>query len=164
MAWPDDDARDRPTGPADAPHRRLRVLPGSANGLEALVGAPWRVSPACDRVGVRLEGRSLPDGVGGETLTHGVPWGGVQVPSDGRPILLSVDHQTTGGYRVPAVVISADLPILGRLLPGDSVVLEETNLRTAIAALRERRHRLSRGAALLREVAGWEELAGSAGG
>jgi antagonist of KipI len=164
LAWPDDDALDQPTGPAGAPHRRLRVLPGPAIGLDALVGAPWRVSPAGDRVGVRLEGRSLPDGIGGETLTHGIPWGAVQVPSDGRPILLSADHQTTGGYRVPAVVISADLPILGQLLPGDEVVLEETDQRTAIAALRDRRHRLARGAALLREAAGWEDLAGSAGG
>ena len=113
---------------------------------------------------MRLEGRSLPDGIAGETLTHGVPWGAVQVPSDGRPILLSADHQTTGGYRVPAVVISADLPILGQLLPGDEVVLEATDLPAAIAALRERRDRLARGAALLREAAGWDDLAGSAGG
>jgi len=167
LAWPDDEPGDSPdplTGPAASRPRRLRVLPGNAIGLDALVGASWRVSPAGDRVGVRLEGRSLPDGIGGETLTHGVPWGAVQVPSDGRPILLSVDHQTTGGYRVPAVVISADLPILGQLLPGEEVVLEATDLPVAITALRARRARLARGAELLREAAGWDDLAGSAGG
>jgi biotin-dependent carboxylase-like uncharacterized protein len=168
LAWPDDDAPgDAPDplgGPAASRPRRLRVLPGPSAGLDALVREPWRVSPAGDRVGVRLEGRSLPDGIGGETLTHGVPWGAVQVPLDGRPILLSADHQTTGGYRVPAVVISADLPILGQLLPGDEIVLEATDLPDAIAALRDRRARLARGAALLREAAGWDDLAGSAGG
>jgi antagonist of KipI len=166
LAWPDDepDALDARTGPAASKRRRLRVLAGPATGLQALVGEPWRVSPAADRVGVRLEGRSLPDGIGGETLTHGVQGGAVQVPSDGRPILLSADHQTTGGYRVPAVVISADLPILGQLLPGDEVVLEATDLPAAITALRDRRARLARGAELLREAAGWDDLAGSAGG
>jgi len=144
--------------------RRPRVRLRTAIGLAALVGDPWRVSSAGDRVGVRLEGRSLPDGIGGETLTHGVPCGAVQVPPDGRPILLSADHQTTGGYRVPAVVISADLPVLGQLLPGDEVVLEATDVATAMAALHDRRRRLVEGAAVLREAAGWDELAGSAGG
>jgi allophanate hydrolase subunit 2 len=65
---------------------------------------------------------------------------------------------------VPAVVISADLPILGQLLAGDEVALEATDVPTAIAALRERRDRLARGARLLREAAGWDDLAGSAGG
>ena len=131
LAWPeDDDAGTRPIRRPAAASRRAASAScrDPRAGLDALVGEPWRVSPAGDRVGVRLEGRSLPDGIGGETLTHGVPWGAVQVPSDGRPILLSADHQTTGGYRVPAVVISADLPILGQLLPGDEVVLEATDL------------------------------------
>ena len=62
------------------------------------------------------------------------------------------------------MVITADLPILGQLLPGDEVVLEATDLATAIAAMRAQRDRLARGAALLREAAGWDDLAGSAGG
>jgi antagonist of KipI len=47
--------------------------------------------------------------------------GAVQVPPDGRPIVLSVDAPTVGGYPVAAVVIEADQPILGQLRPGDSV-------------------------------------------
>jgi biotin-dependent carboxylase-like uncharacterized protein len=159
LTWPGADASDDRPGP-----RVLRVLPGLVPGLGDLVEGRWTVSSSGDRVGVRLEGRTLPDGVGGEALTHAVPWGAVQVPADGRPILLSVDHQTTGGYRVPAVVISADLPLLGQLLPGDEVVLVEVDAAAALAAARERRERLLRGAALLREAAGWDHLAGSAGG
>jgi antagonist of KipI len=41
-------------------------------------------------------------------LTEGVPLGAVQVPPDGQPIILFVEHQTTGGYPKPANVISAD--------------------------------------------------------
>ncbi len=161
VVWPD-------PGPADARATDdaaiLRVLRGPAAGLEDLVAEPWRVAPAADRVGVRLEGRSLPPGIGGEALTHGVPSGAIQVPSDGRPIVLSVDHQTTGGYRVVAVVVTADLAVLGQLRPGDRVVLVEVDRAEAIAALREQRQALAAGAAALRDAAGWDRLTGSAGG
>jgi antagonist of KipI len=161
LVWPAEDAdEDEAFGTGTTV---LRVLPGLVPGLAAIVGGPWRVGAAMDRVGVRLEGRELPSEVGGETLTHGVPWGAVQVPPDGRPIVLGPDHQTTGGYRVPAVVISADLPLLGQLRPGDEVRLVETDTATAARASRARRDGLIAGAAALLEAAGWDRLASSAG-
>jgi antagonist of KipI len=148
----------------------VRILPGPSDGFHALVDGPWQVSRAADRVGIRLEGRELPDGVAGETLTHGVPIGAIQVPPDGRPIILGPDHQTTGGYRVPAVVIAADLPLVGQLRPGDAVRLVETDLATAHAAraeaaraLREAARSLREAAVALRAAAVWDDLASSAG-
>ena len=41
--------------------------------------------------------------------------GAVQLPPDGNPIVLMVDHATVGGYPVIACVISADLPRIGQL-------------------------------------------------
>ena len=40
------------------------------------------------------------------------------MPGSGLPIVLLADHQTIGGYAKIATVISADLPLAGRLLPG----------------------------------------------
>jgi biotin-dependent carboxylase-like uncharacterized protein len=162
LVWPEGDESRAGAGNVPAV---LRVLPGPAPAaFDALVGGAWRVAAAADRVGVRLEGATLPDGAGGETVTHGVRWGAIQVPANGRPIVLSVDHQTTGGYRVVAIVIAADRPVLGQLRPGDEVHLVATDAETALAALRARHDRLSSGAAALREAAAWEHLAGSAGG
>jgi len=48
-------------------------------------------------------------------LTEGVTLGAVQVPPGGQPIILFVEHQTTGGYPKPANVISADFWRLGQL-------------------------------------------------
>jgi allophanate hydrolase subunit 2 len=48
-------------------------------------------------------------------------WGAVQVPAGGAPIILLADHPTVGGYRVLAVVASADRPVLGQLRAGDEV-------------------------------------------
>jgi antagonist of KipI len=115
-------------------------------------------------VGIRLDGEPLPDGIGGEVTTHAVPWGAIQVPSDGRPIILGADHQVTGGYRVVGVVISAELPILGQLRPGAPVRLAATDRATAIAALVARRDALVAGAAALRDAAAWDALIDAAGG
>ena len=57
-----------------------------------------------------------------------MPWGGVQVPPDGQPILLMADRQTTGGYPLVGVVISADLPRAGQLAPGDPVRFQAVTL------------------------------------
>jgi antagonist of KipI len=162
LVWPiEDDAIDEAGRAAPV---TLRALPGPAAGLASLTGAPWRVTAAADRVGVRLEGRDLAPDIGGETLTHGLPWGAVQVPPDGHPIILGPDHQTTGGYRVPAVVISADLSLVGQLRPGDQVRLVATDAEAAVEALRDQRDRLAAGAAAVLEAAGWDRLAASAGG
>ena len=55
-------------------------------------------------------------------LTEGVALGAIQVPPDGQPIILFVEHQTTGGYPKPANVISADFWRLGQLRPRDPVL------------------------------------------
>jgi len=43
----------------------------------------------------------------------------VQAPPDGRPIVMLADGPTTGGYPKIATVITADLPRLAQLVPGD---------------------------------------------
>ncbi|MEO5941417.1 MAG: biotin-dependent carboxyltransferase family protein [Candidatus Limnocylindrales bacterium] len=169
LVWPEADgaAGWRPGQPTI-----LRVLPAPSMGAgaedvatahAALIERDWQVGSAADRVGVRLDGDPLPAGIGAETTTHGVPWGAIQVPPDGRPIVLGADHQATGGYRVAGVVISADLALIGQLRPGAPVRLVATDRATALAALSVRRAALTAGAAALREAAGWSALIDAAG-
>ena len=142
----------------------LRVLDGPDPGLEALLGRAWRAAPSSDRVGTRLEGDPVRGGIGGETTTFGVPWGAIQIPPDGRPIVLGPDHQTTGGYRVVGVVISADLGTLGQLGPGGTLRFDVISADAAIAAFRSQRRALVNGAAALRDDERWAALADAAGG
>ena len=129
----------------DATRRALRVvrgphldrLPGAALGR--LLSTEYRVSPRADRQGIVLVGPRLPAGPGAATdrmLSQGVVWGALQLPPDGRPICLLADHQTVGGYPVLAVVISADLPLLGQLGATDPLTFREVSLDEARAALR----------------------------
>ena len=172
LVWPDDAdlvlqtrsiASDSP-GAHEAEPRTLRVIGGPAHGLERLAEIDWRVGAASDRVGARLEADHVPDGIGGEIATQGVPWGTIQIPPDGRPIILGADHQSTGGYRIVGVVISADRPVLGQLRPGARVRLAPTDRATALAALRAQQDALLAGAAAIRDAAGWGALVDSAGG
>jgi len=157
--WPAETPWDVTNGPTI-----LRVLPGPALGLDALVGVAWRVGAESDRVGVRLDGEPLQDGIGGEVVSHGVTWGAIQVPPDGRPIVLGPDHQTTGGYPILGVVIFADRPVLGQLRPGEEVHLQAVDRDEALAAVRAQRVALEAGESAMRDALVWDELARSAGG
>jgi len=165
---PASDPGTAPVRVVDGPH--LDLLDGAV--MDALIAGPWAVDAASDRVGLRLTGPDLAGRAVGrgsrsswpELLSHGVVWGAVQLPSDGAPIILLADHQTTGGYPVVAVAIAADRPRLGQLRPGGSVRFERTDLETARHELLRQRELLAAGAAMLRETARWDELWRSAGG
>ncbi len=112
--------------PVYAPAAELRVLPGSdsrwfaGDPLPRLCATPWTVHPASDRTGVRLAGAAL-DRLPGDMLTEPVAAGAIQVPPDGRPIILGPEGGTLGGYPVAGWVIAADLARLAQLAPGDPV-------------------------------------------
>ena len=83
------------------------------------LASPWRVSPTSDRVGCRLEGEPLRHAGPAEILSDGMVPGSIQVPPDGRPIVITADGPTTGGYPKIATVLTADLPLLAQLVPGE---------------------------------------------
>ena len=130
---------------------RLRILLGphaqeSPGALDTLLRARFTVDARSDRVGVRLRRVDSLNGPclkGGQTLSEGLPRGAVQLPPDGEPVVLLADAQATGGYHVPAVVISADRWRIGQLRPGDTVRFERVTLDEALAALRSRRDEIA---------------------
>jgi antagonist of KipI len=81
-------------------------------------------------------------------------WGAIQLPPDGRPVVLLADHRTVGGYPVIAVVARVGLPIAGQLAPGDRVRFIRTSIEPAQRAAREQ-------AAIIQRVA--RQLGGRVG-
>jgi len=100
-----------------------------------LFEAEYTVSEESNRMGLRLRGPTMPS-PSGQMITEGVALGAVQVPPDGQPIILFVEHQTTGGYPKPANVISADFWKLGQLRPRDQVRFESVTIERALELLR----------------------------
>lgn len=146
------DRRFDPGGllPLDETPFRLRVVWGpqddyfTAPARAAFTGGIYRVSPESDRTGIRLEGPAIPGrpGAGESIISEGILPGAVQIPGDGRPIIL-LRETATGGYRKIAAVIAADLPLLGQIKPGDEVRFEAVELAEAVAALRRMEHFLA---------------------
>ena len=57
--------------------------------------------------------------------------------------MLLADHQTTGGYPKIAIVISADLPLVGRRRPGDLIRFAAVTIEAAEALCRAEERRLA---------------------
>jgi antagonist of KipI len=110
----------------------------------------WSVAPQSDRMGIRLHGPALSVPTR-EILSEGVTLGALQVPPSGQPIVLFVDHQTSGGYPKLACVIQADHARLGQLHPGRRFRLAWVTLEAARQALREQEAALREQEAALRE-------------
>ncbi len=108
-------------------------------GLGTLLSAEYSVSVSSDRWGVRLEGPRLEHGKANEIVSDGMMLGAIQVPPDGRPIVMLADRATAGGYPKIATIISADIPKVGQLMPGDCLRFRSVSLDEAVEALRQAR-------------------------
>ncbi|WP_018477172.1 5-oxoprolinase subunit C family protein [Pontibacter roseus] len=119
------------------PNPTLRAIRGAEYELfsessKALIWSErFQVSPQSDRMGYRLQGVTISLAEHSDLISSAVTFGTVQVPPEGQPIVLMADHQTTGGYPRIAQVISADLPILAQVVPGQTIDLVEVTLEEA---------------------------------
>jgi antagonist of KipI len=110
--------------------RALRGAQGDDFG-DALFGSEFKLTPQSDRMGLRLSGPKLESRVRRELISGAVVPGTIQIPPDGQPIVLMADAQILGGYPQAAHVVTADLPLLAQLKPGDSLRFTEVTLEEA---------------------------------
>jgi biotin-dependent carboxylase-like uncharacterized protein len=128
----------------------LRAVPGpqadcfGQAGTETFFGSWYHVTPASDRMGIKLEGAKIASHSGSDIISDGIAAGSVQVPASGKPIVMMADRQTTGGYAKIATVISADLPLLAQARPGDAVRFVPVCVEDAQAIAREAAQALRR--------------------
>ncbi|MEK9971652.1 MAG: biotin-dependent carboxyltransferase family protein [Ferrovibrio sp.] len=116
----------------------------TAKGTETFLSATYTVTKEADRMGIRLDGDSVEHTRGADIASEGVVTGSIQVPGNGKPIILMADRQTTGGYTKIATVISADLARVGRMKPGDTLTFAAVEVATAEAARRAQEKMLRR--------------------
>lgn len=107
------------------------------DAVKTFLSSVYTVSAQADRMGFRLEGPTVEHAKGYDIISDGVVSGSIQVPGSGRPIILMVDNQTTGGYPKIATVISADMPVVGRRRPGRPIRFVTVEVRKAELLRRE---------------------------
>lgn len=105
---------------------QLALMPGYQHSWftdeqwQQLCNTEYRVSASADRMGYRLEGKALelqPRAL----LSEGICYGAVQIPAEGKPIVLLNDRQTLGGYPKPGVVLARHAAALAQRSQGCSV-------------------------------------------
>jgi len=113
---------------------QIRVIRGtnynyfSEEGKKFFFNKTFDVSKLTDRMGMRLEGPKIENIIETNIKSEGLIRGVIQVPADGKPIIMLSDHGTIGGYPKIGVVISADYDKLVQLTPGSKIRFKEVNL------------------------------------
>jgi len=115
-------------------HYELRVILGpqddyfTSAGIDTFLSGKYTVTNECDRMGIRLEGEKIEHISGGDILSDGIVPGSIQVPGQGKPIIMMADCQTTGGYAKIATVVSSDLKKLAQAKPGDTLSFKKVTV------------------------------------
>ncbi|MBB3773630.1 biotin-dependent carboxylase-like uncharacterized protein [Angulomicrobium tetraedrale] len=160
-------ARGESAGPRlalPAPYRPrgegpIRVVLGpqddffTPEGIATFLSARYRVSDKVDRMGAQLEGPAIAHAGGFNIVSDGIMNGSIQVPGNGRPLILLADRQTTGGYPKIATVIGPDLWRLGQARPGDEFAFAAVTAEAAVLAAVEHERRIAAMAARMIELA-----------
>jgi antagonist of KipI len=147
--------------PIDLPSSRdyaecvIRVVSGTHSdhlteeSRRLLTESPFQISSASDRMGYRLAGEKLYLQRPLELQSEGTSIGTIQLPPDGQPIILMADSAPTGGYPRIAHVITADLPLVAQLRPGQCVRFQFVSLDEANKALYRQREVIDRALMML---------------
>lgn len=101
----------------------------------------FRISPAMDRMGVRLSDDSQVFAKASilSLVSDPILAGDIQILGDGTPIVLMRDHQPTGGYPRIGTVITADLDRFSQMRPGEAIAFEPVSVEHAQRLLRSSR-------------------------
>src|SRR5579884_446083 len=116
------------------------------DAVRALLTEAYRPGHDVDRVGYRLDGPRLAHRARSELLSDGLLPGAIQVPADGRPIVIMPDGPTAGGYPKIGAVLAPDLrlvaqasrttPVRFRAVPWDEARRAAQDEAAALASLR----------------------------
>ncbi len=127
----------------------VRALPGPQDdyfdsGLDVFFSSEFTVTSKADRMGYQLAGPTieLKESVPRSIISEPSLSGAIQIPPDGKPIILLVE-QTVGGYAKIATLITPDLDVAAQARPGDKVRFARVDLAEAYRLHYDYRSRLS---------------------
>lgn len=124
---------------------KIRVVLGpqlehfTEEGINTFLSSTYEVTPNSDRMGYRLEGSKIEHSeLGADIITDAIPLGAVQIPANGKPIIMLADRQTTGGYAKIAVVTKIDIPRVAQTRVGGKLRFKAVDVEDAQKSLRKR--------------------------
>jgi antagonist of KipI len=104
--------------------REIRVIMGphedrfTPEGLETFQRETYEVTPDSNRMGYRVDGPRIAHQGSPVVVSEATPMGAVQIPGQGKPVILLRERGTTGGYTKIACVIRCDVDVLAQMPAG----------------------------------------------
>src|SRR5699024_2239850 len=95
-------------------------------------GSGYTLTKVCDRMGFRLDGEVIEAAGGHDVLSEPTQLGSIQIPKNGKPIILLNDRQTAGGYSRIATAALCGIPKLGEKRRADTIRFEEVAVDRAV--------------------------------
>jgi len=100
-------------------------------GIKTFLSERYIVTNQFDRMGYRLDGPKIETRGGSDIISEGIVTGSIQIPGDGKPIVIMEDGQTAGGYAKIATVISHDLRLVAQSKAGDKIRFKRISIEEA---------------------------------
>lgn len=125
------------------PSNKIRVVIGPQDRffdettIDKFLHSQYTISAEYDRMGMRLNGCTLPISAELTMPSEPISRGSLQVPGHGDPICLMADHHTAGGYPKIATVISADQDTLAQHRSGDTINFSSVSVAQAVKIARD---------------------------
>lgn len=134
---PDMEKRTYPYSDADASPKIIRVVMGpqddyfTEEGLHTFETGRYQLTNDSNRMACKLSGPIIASKQATDIISDGISLGSIQVSSNGQPIIMLADRQTTGGYAKIGTVISTDIPRIAQCKPGDEIRFQRITLKKA---------------------------------
>lgn len=128
----------------------IRVIPGQQydrfkENLTVFYESGYELTKDCDRMGFRLDGPVIETRDGHDVLSEPTQLGSIQIPKDGKPIILLNDRQTAGGYARIATVALADIPKIVQKRQGERIRFKEIDVQEAAELYKEEIEKVNSG-------------------
>jgi len=100
------------------------------NQIDKFFSSTYNITNEFNRMGCKLDGKKIVCDIDG-IISEGIAFGAIQIPKDGKPIILLKDRQTIGGYPKIGSVLSIDCFRLSQCKPLQKVKFTPISLEDA---------------------------------
>ncbi len=114
------------------------------NGINCFYNSKYSIAGDSNRMGYRLQGDKIEMIGSSDIISDAIVFGAIQVASNGQPMILMADHQTSGGYAKIATVISTERSKLAQAKPNDQISFRCVDINLAQKKLRDYQKNLKR--------------------
>jgi len=102
----------------------------SKEAKEVFFNNKYKITSDFNRMACKLDGKEIKSNING-VISEAISYGSIQIPTDGKPIVLLKEAQTIGGYPKIGSVLSIDCFKLAQMKIGGNINFKEISINQA---------------------------------